>query len=883
MGAMLGPRIRRGFPRVKVYIFGVDVTKYVMRLVINFGDSNRAPNTAEFVLNNNFDRFVVTEEDVAALYGKIDLADSDLELYEYARNSKSADLRQSFVNLVDSKIRERVSSDITDANKRAVFTRKFSERVTIKTAGPLHSLAGAATFQPSKLAALNGEAARYPYHVGDSIFHSNDPVRIFVQDPITQKWFFGFTGFLSDTVDDVDEQNKRTVTLRCEDVLRIFRYARLGTNPAIHDIESLRTRYDEVCRNFFAESFAGMSLPEIIYYIIFGTSTSGVELAGAVQVAPTDTALDASVQRLEAPPFRDAWIGVEGKVSFATPKDGLGVFDFAGSRIFVFGEESSRDTQETKAGTKLYEKIESLGHYQAQVDHEVAVSDIRTMFVPFPSLTGARLDFEREIARLQGLDQIERIIDIIGRHPELYPVDRGRIMMLLPASLGGSVSRSVVFKDFTGIASRTVLKNRLSQLYDMVDRLDFCFYATPRGDVLLEMPLYDFEPDDFGMAPVLARRQPGGDVETFGPYADRYLFTYPDTRAWSRRFSDDKVRTQLRTNYNLLRALKAGGTSDDIWARPGVATLDALVPQYGIREHDSPDARAYVASEMAASVFVNIKLNQLNADARKVNITPHFRYGIGPNRPQLFTPRAQIATMRHTTWSLTWGRGGGLNMTMDQNYQRGWSGQTTLDGRRIYEPLGGFASRPLNYSLLYGAVDTSGVLPDGELDGRVAPNAAAQTTAATQPTASTMARAPKTHWGLAKPGAIKPVRGGLVEAGAPQDQNMDGLVLVLASSGRGPDVSINGQRGLDGSRTFLLSAQDPAALVSVFTSLNDPALAKYMPRDMQVEVSGRALQDRLLATGTPFASRGDADSAPAIALVLPSPNGHLTTFASVDE
>jgi hypothetical protein len=72
-----------------------------------------------------------------------------------------------------------------------------------------------------------------------------------------------------------------------------------------------------------------------------------------------------------------------------------------------------------------------------------------------------------------------------------------------------------------------------------------------------------------------------------------------------------------------------------------------------------------------------------------------------------FTARSFVGTLRSVTHSIVWNNG--METAYNINYLRAWAGQTNKAGRPVYEALGGDASQPLNYKVLFNpkSVDAS--------------------------------------------------------------------------------------------------------------------------------------------------------------------------------
>lgn len=609
---------------------------------------------------------------------------------------------------LDRIIRERIAASILDPIKRRVLNRKFNIRQQLDVQPNLVDSFDQQAVAP--LPQLTGQALRYPFQVGDSIFHTNDQVRIFWRDPTTtDRWFHMFAGFVSDYTDIVDENDQRIVRFRIEDATRILRYARITTNPGILDIDQVAVATDSITRTFFNDGFANLTLPQFLFTVVFGANKAGtLELTGTSNIEGVRS-------------FANLRVGVNDSSSSILLEDAVGSFNFDRSFVAIFGPQDAEGQADRERGALSDQfpsaTIDTLGQYQALVDHQVYFSDLRNLSLPETAVQQRVTALQADIRkRADGTYVNEDIVKVIGEHPELFPVDFGRLIFLVPGSLGPGTNRDLLLQDIIGVNTQTTWRTRLGLIYDVMERVDFSFFASPKGDILCEMPLYDFEPDDFGDTSidigefVNQRSNLRYDVETDrerGPFAPAYRVAKRDTQNWERSFIDENVRTQMVGIYSLIQPFAQLGTSADI-GKVAPVNLYGLMPQFGVRS-EMIEPRGIIANENAARVYANVKLNQVNANAKqaKVEIMPRVQLGF-PNRPMEFEERTFVATTESITHNLVWGLQGDMTTNIDVLYVRAWGGQTTGAGdtlRPVYEPIGGFASQALNYALRFGLRD----------------------------------------------------------------------------------------------------------------------------------------------------------------------------------
>lgn len=791
--------IRSYFPAFRVFVFGVDVTEDVTNVTVNLsGSKSRAPSTAEVELLNGgsranseripTDRYVVTREDIQALYGVDSTLDkiaipttkevlrelreeqtrlssrsdedtpslvdalatvrpdlvtgdpvNDLAVAQgYARradvggeealrqealrrqaSSIAEERRQAIIETevaqrqdeLERLVASRINSQVRDPVKRDVLLRKYRVRQSIdriiedeRIDYDTRSLAG--------LAPITGEVMRYPFQTGDSIFHSNDMVRIFFRDPRPgqlDNWYHMFAGFVSDTVDSVDQDDQRILRLRFEDASRTLRYARLTTNPGVFDIDDVRVATDAASRTFYNDGFTNLTLPQLLTLVIFGA-----EAANVTQQQGGDT----PIERVQSFGYVRYGVNADEPSESTVPTDGVGAYDFLRSALVVVGERTEEEGIEGLRQVNI--EPSQFGAYQALVDHRVRITDLDNMALRDVDTLNKVEALKQYVFRNpdDGSYAASDVVDIIGRHPELFPTDAGRLIMLMPGSLGPNENRDLLLRDIAGVDTLTTFRTRLSLIYDVMERIDFQFYASPKGDLLCEMPLYDFEPSNWDSdtsfeAVALRSNNPPfyeTEGERFGPYGPGYRIAKRDTISWERSFTDENIITQMVGVRTLIKSYTSIGDGRLIGEVLPV-NLYGLMPQFGIRS-ETVEPTGLLSSPEAARLYAAARMNQINADARRadVQVLPAVQLAF-PNRPIEFAERDFIGTIDEVTHNIVWGLQGDMSTSMRTSFLRAWGGQLR-DGELVYEPIGGFASQGLNYAQRFGSSE-----PDSNTGG----------------------------------------------------------------------------------------------------------------------------------------------------------------------
>tara|TARA_R110002110_G_scaffold16569_38_gene71745 strand:- start:364 stop:2793 length:2430 start_codon:yes stop_codon:yes gene_type:complete len=781
-------QVRNAYPAWRIFIFGMEVTEDVTDCTININDGE-SPNTCEITLASksyekngdyiNDDRYIVTPTDIHALYSDlsetegIDFVNTQTEQYMAAGQFDDLAPTQRIISTVGVEAGSppdhlravylnRIKEQRMDPLKTQVLQHKVGVRsplvqpdITPSSSKDGYNVTNKGDLEPW----LKGEADRYPFQVGDCIFHSGDPIRIFWREPLYDQsiysvgdtgdiWNHMFCGLVSDWTDSIDVNNVRQVRVRAEDPTRILRYGRTSFNPGIFDITQVKQNPDLALFSTFRQGLANLTVPEFLAFVIFGPDatnlldvlkSAGVSGGGSVG---TDARKNFTISRYGA--YADK------PTSKSITQGACGFFDWNRSVIFSLGGEeaetsvlkalnedvkgiSGRTVGIPKSMQAKVVQIKDLQLYQSLIDNQVRGADIVELALDNKA-SDAALSYVKDA---QGNIVIDKVIEYIGKHPEEYPVDTGRLIMLAPATMGPGVETGFLARDISSGPERlTQWVSRLGMIHDLAEKIDFSFYATPRGDLVFEMPLYDTDPQDFGtdaqtasdlaqgvdkkqqsivIPSVVARENmasPGSNTsssdapapntaeivppETYGPYAPVYTVTKKDLISYEVAFSDEGIRTQAFCRPQVITGF--GKTVEGKFMLPQVANLFALIAQFGVRTEEV-SAQSFIGSKDSALLYAQLKLRQANANARTLTAEILPRLGLGPNRPLLMPERFSVGTVRSLTHRLTWGESGSMTTDVEVNFIRSWSGQKDDEGRPLYEPIGGFASDPINLAL----------------------------------------------------------------------------------------------------------------------------------------------------------------------------------------
>jgi hypothetical protein len=709
-------QVRYAYPKFKVFIFGVDITQDVLSVNTTNHDG-AAPNTCQITLANELDKYILTTEDVVAL-NKLKFTNDQLDI-PWLRNETFTPAdptteRGGLLSIGSTAFQQALNTGFA-GTKYSVLLKK-NQVVQNVDRSSLVDIFGR-QIQGTRFADYYGSVIKkYPLTDGSPIFHPMDPVRVFMRDPFDPgRWYYHFTGFVSDMVDNVDQNNTKTLTIVAEDPTKLFRYTRIFINPGIIDANVVIEKQDMRAQSFYSHFMKGFNLPEVFFTLIFGPD------------------------RVKAEKILEHQHSGSGNSNLTTSVRGIGHFAFDTSGVFTFGpppdqplNQSAQQQREAPA-TKLLDvkpeiNLPSLKVWQSIVDHEVQPSDLYTMAAQETREANPGTLVEAANATYDALG-IEGVVDEIGKHPEVYLVDGGRLLMLIPNSLGADNNKVIINDIIQAYPLNSEWSSAGSVMYEVIDRIQFIMYCSPRGDIVIEPPLYDFDPDDFGMdsipstdlvntlSTVGTANTPDaagslvsvlGNAESQipgtprGPYGPNYVLTRGNTYRWEAAFIDEKVYNVATAPHSIFQNYESLPNTSII-GDLAVVKIPHLIPLYGVRQIPLTP-RGYIASTDGALLFCHIALNKLNADAHtfKVDLTPNIQMGV--NRPIYIQGRNCISTIKQVTQSLTWGEEGDMETSIDVYATRTWDGHVARENlnQPVYSPIGSFASRPLDYNILFG-------------------------------------------------------------------------------------------------------------------------------------------------------------------------------------
>lgn len=282
--------------------------------------------------------------------------------------------------------------------------------------------------------------SRWPLQARSLVFHKNDPVRIFVHNPLTEEdwWLFGFTGFIDQYPMTVDyRKGHSNITVQCYDIKALMQKMRISQNTTLPTVapEPLFTDRSSI--------FADLIVPDR-----WGQAFRNLPFEDAISILTTGTNLERKGQR--------------GR---------FGIGDLAVGKIVTYPATDNITDSANRA----------------------TLEEWHTLCINGPS----DINDQNSIASLDplGSADVERIGQGTTSDGVFAPM-RAYVHFLLPAE--GTAARNLVQQTFDTGTEQRDWTNRFQIVSDFCARLDYEFTVLPNGDLIFEFPMYDFLPEDFG-------------------------------------------------------------------------------------------------------------------------------------------------------------------------------------------------------------------------------------------------------------------------------------------------------------------------------------------------------------------------------------------------
>jgi hypothetical protein len=634
----------------------------------------------------------------------------------------------------------------------------------------------------------NRVAFDYFMQEGDCIFHCNDPVRVAFRDPFDARvWYWMFTGFVDSCTENVGVNLDSEIIINCTDVTKVARYATIQMNTGLLDpnidwiFEGLTNQQGDNAANIgvlgVKQPFEGLSVPEILEVLFFGSESSSnlveymaTSLFELLKLLSADELIAYSINNLGVKPS-EAYDKIKG--TLVSMHSSSNSYNFVKERVHkTFTEgviERLNDLnwpglrqprgipfkrQNSKIGIHYYvfgepsptdlafnaKRVDNLFVWNEILHHRVSSDDLETMKIDNTSVDGSieyidkgndnKLSYSDVSSMRQHLTA-EQIIYKIGTDLENYPVGYNRVFYFTPAGLIEAVGNVLIDRTPGGVSlANSIFKDRLTFLYDVAGNMDWRFYATPKGDLVFEMPFYDYDPQDFWYRDTNTTEDTSLVLKNYNELFDKNYDGKYDQESLLRLSSfvysseDERAITPIKATFNYEEAFKIkindqlgySNTMSDqglinvYTAKPHIiaglseltngipqkfcyAVEKSLIPTLGVRVFDGGLLYGYVDTKEAAELFCALEINKKNAEARNIGISTLPNFGLMVNRPIHWQRRNYCANIVSLSHSIVWNSD--VSTSINVNNVRGWSGESDERGNPLYKHFGD-TNRPFN-------------------------------------------------------------------------------------------------------------------------------------------------------------------------------------------
>lgn len=448
-------RVFVGAPDYRVFVWGIEITDDVYGVQVTQQMDDQVGSAQIHVVNDNQKWTVPT---ALSLIG-YDFLPDELSLGD---NSEPLFNRNATGTNTQSRSRRRVTPIKFAKQKIANFKSSITKNEQLGPAGE------------ALLAEFNN-SQNFPFLPGSAMFQMGDPVRVFFKNPWNianqsreeepdgnqEEWYFAFTGYISAVTEDFDAQtNQSKLHFFCEDIRRLLRYMRTTTSPNVFNInvtDTLLTGQD--ARDFLKR------------------------VSGDATLVTGNASVNAGMKLVN------------------TSSDGSG--DPGILDVLLFGNTGTRPSNfpvtDTEPGMQLVTGL--LGFNP----------DTKTVALIDGSAGGGAI--ERQVS--ETLDSIYPILTeeqvdnygadwSLGAEPTIAP-EPNRFYVILPAKTAFSNDGTEAGSSFRWpydwgmrITYFSEFRSRLDVINEFVQAQDSIWYATPKGDIVLEFPQYDMIPQLHG-------------------------------------------------------------------------------------------------------------------------------------------------------------------------------------------------------------------------------------------------------------------------------------------------------------------------------------------------------------------------------------------------
>lgn len=567
-----------------VYIAGVDVSPYVKNLSIIYTDRN-SPGSCDIVLTNPFDQWLLRLDNFHGTWRLAEGKYSEKPKYKIFQNKRA--LSAQTVQIKNDPQR-------TDPNNATTPPPPFDPTTTAGTQAGLQYLTDQDFMQ------------RYTFGPGSCVFSRFDTVKVYIKNPsdpeASDRWIPAFTGTVEGHPFTTDFVNgKSNINLTCYDCRHILQGMRIAVNPVTNNnftvLQSTANGQQAVIDQWDAGFFKDI-YPTNTRNVLYENVFAGQSFVDSVSLILT------------------------GKTNWVNGSKAVDGFAGAAFGFFQPGQVYRYANPKNASG-----KAGTTGNFVTDLESW----DNLCLF----GMTG---DFWTEQqCRSNGQNSFWNS-SLANSNTSTTPLN-GSVHWLIPAeglNITNTITQSTA--GLTNVTGNLDWSDRYSLLSNFLKKVDYECTVSGAGDIILEFPMYDFYPKNFG--------------------SNSTIYTV------DKHIKDESVSDE---SGDIVTGLEVTTTSVDIAVSAAdqttgnpqhsqlgigprcVVVSPIMASRYGVR------VQAMTLTGIAKSAlqaFAVYEFQKLLADSNKLSFALSYRPYLRPNRPILHATRNRLGHSTTVTLNL---------------------------------------------------------------------------------------------------------------------------------------------------------------------------------------------------------------------------------------
>jgi len=622
--------------RLKVFIEGLDVSDYCSSVSVNFRLSDIS--SLDIVLENPGFEFLVEEDDLKVIKSIRDgsVLNND---FLFGRDDRKYFKNCLLKNLVLEKLEFGVKS----------------EKV---------------------------ESYLYEYGLYNPIFPYLSNVRVFME--FDGRWYHLFCGLIESMTVVMGLDDTFSLSIHCSDILACLLRAVLSTSLAVYEPNNFRKYINEISsgderregdnivRSGFSSSlFYNVETKFSIYKYDIHSKSLVDELVSLIYGDVKISDSGDSRYGVGTSVFNYELIDKDGnKYSVIRNRRAVGLFGLDKLKVCIMSSNYSNELADRfvnelgyKGNVKVIDNYEEWDRLIS--DLEVKKDDLYDLCVIEDRGLVDSIIYKPSESLSQ--DDIVQFIGLRTKINGLYSVTAGGLKVLLPSSLPRSVYDVLLVDIFASKPEfeRYSFANRFQILkYVLTYRTDYVFYSTPRGDIVVEYPLYDV--DYFGWYDELSKR----DIRSF--IKDDILGSFSDT------VDIRGIATVVSCNP-YAGSITVGSEAGSTFLLPISPLMQStfspsLIAKYGIKVIQADSTYGWVPdSEATARLKAELVMSINNRKLYSGSLSVNFRGCFMLNRPIKISYLGRVGLVLGC--SSTFRPSGSVSLTLNLSYLRQWDGE----------------------------------------------------------------------------------------------------------------------------------------------------------------------------------------------------------------